>query len=180
MLQLWDNSQCLITDEHSNEKCVDHSRPLYEMRMHGLNSLLMGVHSSVGQVILARERTPHRVTSLQAQVQFLLKELPAAASAADRIHFVTHAPELAFLDTNIHDDARQGIATLSHLEAHSSIMQSMLSELRILFGLNIAFSVIVSCRTCAARRYNMLYLSAFSRYCTIPHFFARLEMWFSR
>ncbi len=73
----------------------------------------------------------------------MLKILPNNASAAERIQFVHHVPELAFVDSNIHDDARQGISTLSAMEAKSTIMQSMLSELRILFGLNVAVSVIV-------------------------------------
>jgi hypothetical protein len=78
----------------------------------------------------------------------MLKMLPANASTEERIHFVTHSPELVFLDSNIHDDARQGIATLSEMEAKSTIMQSMLSELRILFGLNVAVSVIVRISGC--------------------------------
>ena len=73
----------------------------------------------------------------------MLKRFPANATTKDRIDFVYRSPELNFLDSNIHDDARQGIATLSELEANSTIMQSMLSELRILFGLNVAVSVIV-------------------------------------
>ena len=74
--------------------------------------------------------------------------LPHNASAAERIQFIHHVPELAFVDSNIHDDARQGIATLSAMEAKSTIMQSMLSELRILFGLNVAVSVIVRLFDC--------------------------------
>ena len=79
----------------------------------------------------------------------MLEARPSNTSAADRVLFVSRDPELLFLDSNVHDDARQGIATLSSMEANATIMQSMLSELRVLFGLNVAVSVIVSATLCS-------------------------------
>ena len=79
----------------------------------------------------------------------MLEARPSNTSAADRLRFVSRDPELLFLDSKVHDDARQGIATLSSMEANATIMQSMLSELRVLFGLNVAVSVIVSATLCS-------------------------------
>ena len=108
----------------------------------------------------------------------MLDALPSNTSAADRVSFVSRDTELLFLDSNVHDDARQGIATLSSMEANATIMQSMLSELRVLFGLNVAVSVIVSatlqftpCHVTLCRPFNrqphpctqVLYYSTFLR-----------------
>lgn len=94
-----------------------------------------------------RDLRAEQVQSVSAfapnKILYWAELLPTNASTAERINFFHHVPELAFVDSNIHDDARQGIATLSAMEAKSTIMQSMLSELRILFGLNVAVSVIV-------------------------------------
>ena len=51
--------------------------------------------------------------------------------------------ETAFIDSNVHDGARQGIEALSDMEERATIMVSMVSELRILFGLNIGFAFFV-------------------------------------
>ena len=51
--------------------------------------------------------------------------------------------ETAFIDSNVHDDARHGIAALSDMEERATIMVSMVSEVRILFGLNIGFAFFV-------------------------------------
>jgi hypothetical protein len=50
ILNLWENSQCLIKDDKAKSKCFDSTRPLHESRMHGLSLLLMNIYSSVGQV----------------------------------------------------------------------------------------------------------------------------------
>jgi hypothetical protein len=74
------------------------------------------------------------------------------------------------LDSNVHDDARQGIAMLSSLESDSSILQSMLSELRILFALNVAVSLTVRAAHFSAlltaeysSRFQVLYYLTFLR-----------------
>jgi hypothetical protein len=78
--------------------------------------------------------------------------------------------EFVFLNSNVHDDARQGIATLSHLEARATIMVSMLSELRILFGLNVGFAFFVLyyatfLRTISNVVQQVQYFSIFHRSC---------------
>jgi hypothetical protein len=77
------------------------------------------------------------------QVPHLIKSIPSTSTVADRIKLAQTLPEAAFIDSNAHDDARQGIATLSDLEQQATIMVSMISELRILFGLNIGFAFFV-------------------------------------
>jgi hypothetical protein len=65
------------------------------------------------------------------------------STVADRIFLAKNIPEIAFVDSSVHYDARQGVATLSQLEENATIMVSMISELRILFGLNIGFAFFV-------------------------------------
>ena len=77
------------------------------------------------------------------QVPHLIGRIPRTSTIADRIIFAQRTPELAFIDSNVHDDARQGIAAMSAMEARATIMVSMLSELRILFGLNVGFAFFV-------------------------------------
>jgi hypothetical protein len=77
------------------------------------------------------------------QVPHLIKSIPSTSTVADRIKLAHTLPEAVFIDSNAHDDARQGIATLSGLEEKATIKVSMISELRILFGLNIGFALFV-------------------------------------
>jgi len=126
ILSFWEKSGCLISNPQSSvSKCSDSSRVMHEARMHGLATLLQSVFSSMEQV-------PH-----------LIKSIPSTSTVADSIKLAHALPEAVFIDSNAHDDARQGIATLSHLEEQATIMVSMISELRILFGLNIGFAFFV-------------------------------------
>jgi hypothetical protein len=72
-----------------------------------------------------------------------MKTISKTSTVADRIHLAKTTPEMAFIDSNVHDDARQGIATLTMMEESATIMVSMISELRILFGLNVGFAFFV-------------------------------------
>ena len=59
ILGLWDNSQCLISDQHAAAKCADTSRPLHVSRMQGLGSLLSSIFNGIEQV----SRSAKHVTS---------------------------------------------------------------------------------------------------------------------
>ncbi len=77
------------------------------------------------------------------QIPLLIQRIPEASTLSDRIALSRSMHETAFIDSNVHDDARQGIAALSDMEERATIMVSMVSELRILFGLNIGFAFFV-------------------------------------
>ena len=79
----------------------------------------------------------------QFQVPHIIGTIPKSSTVGDRIKIARSTPETAFIDSNVHDDARQGIATLTEMEESATIMVSMISELRILFGLNIGFAFFV-------------------------------------
>jgi len=113
-----------------------------EARIHGLATLLHTVHSSVAQVGVWH-RSLLCLTKFSVQVPHLIRQISNASSVADRIIFASKNPEMSFINSNVHDDARQGIASMSSMEARATIMVSMLSELRILFGLNVGFAFFV-------------------------------------
>ncbi len=77
------------------------------------------------------------------QVPHIIDTISKSSAVGDRIKIARSTPETAFIDSNVHDDARQGIATLTEMEESATIMVSMISELRILFGLNIGFAFFV-------------------------------------
>jgi hypothetical protein len=77
------------------------------------------------------------------QIPLLVQRISATSTLTDRIALSHSMHETAFIDSNVHDDARQGIAALSDMEERATIMVSMVSELRILFGLNIGFAFFV-------------------------------------
>jgi hypothetical protein len=80
---------------------------------------------------------------LTVQIPHLVNNISKSSTVAQRISLAMTIPETAFIDSVVHDDARQGIAKLSDLEEGATIMVSMISELRILFGLNIGCAFFV-------------------------------------
>ncbi len=77
------------------------------------------------------------------QIPHLVHNISQISTVAQRITLSKTIPETAFIDSSVHDDARQGISKLSELEENATIMVSMISELRILFGLNIGCAFFV-------------------------------------
>ncbi len=110
--------------------------------MNGLATLLQSIRSSIEQVNVNFEFLKTFVTPL-LQIPLLIQRIPETSTLSDRIALSHSMDEVAFIDSNVHDDARQGIAALSDMEERATIMVSMVSELRILFGLNIGFAFFV-------------------------------------
>jgi hypothetical protein len=143
ILAFWERSGCLISDlQLSVTKCSDASRVMHEARVNGLGTLLQTIYTSIDQVC-ACVHIPWFFSRHLFQVPHLIQTIPKTSTVLDRIRFAKATPELAFIDSNVHDDARQGIATLTSMEESATIMVSMISELRILFGLNIGFAFFV-------------------------------------
>ena len=172
-MALWDESGCFIANSQSSvSKCTDPGRVMNEARIHGLATLLHTVHSSVAQVGV-RHHSLLCLTKFSVQVPHLIRQISNMSSVADRIIFASKNPEMSFINSNVHDDARHGIASMSSMEARATIMVSMLSELRILFGLNVGFaffvlyyatflrtiSNVVQQVRSAAQKYSILFLS---------------------
>ena len=123
-------------------KCSDSSRVMHEARMNGLGTLLQIIYNSVDQARF-QVVVSSSFINITLQITHLIKTIPKTSTLADRIKVARTTPELSFIDSNVHDDARQGIATLTSMEESATIMVSMISELRILFGLNIGFAFFV-------------------------------------
>ncbi len=136
--------------------------------MNGLGTLLQMLYNSVDQVSL-NVAFSSSFMNIISQIPHLVETIPKTSTLADRIKFARTTPELSFINSNVHDDARQGIATLTSMEESATIMVSMISELRILFGLNIGFAFFVLYYATFLRTISNVVHQVSSCACTLFH-----------